>query len=149
VVFTLLLVYYLKASMGGKQAKAVAEDESTAKLMGINPNAVHVRTFFIAGAFAGVAGVLIGTAFNSVSFVMGEPYLLIAMAAITLGGMGSVTGAFIGGMAIGLARTFTVSYVSDSLSEALPFVLLFLVLVLRPQGLLGSPGTVGLRAGRS
>lgn len=149
VVFTLLLVHYLRSSMGGKQAKAVAEDESTARLMGINPNLVHVRTFFIAGAFAGIAGVLIGTAFNNVSFVMGEPYLLIAMAAITLGGMGSIAGAFVGGMAIGLARTFTVSYISDSLSEALPFILLFLVLVLRPQGLLGTKRTaLSLRAGR-
>lgn len=147
--FTALLVAYLKYSLAGKQAKAVAEDEHTAKLMGIRPSLVHVRTFFIAGAFAGIAGVLIGTAFNSVSFVMGDPYLLIAMAAITLGGMGSVTGAFIAGMAIGLARTFTVTYVSDSLSEALPFILLFVVLVLRPQGLLGARGAaVGVRAGR-
>ena len=149
VLFTFLLVVYLRSTIGGKQAKAVAEDENTSKLMGINPNAIHVRTFFIAGAFAGVSGVLIGTAFNNVSFVMGESYLLIAMAAIALGGMGSVIGAFIGGMAIGLARTFTVSYVSDSLSEALPFILLFLVLVLRPQGLFGDrDAAVGIRAGR-
>ncbi len=147
IVLTLLLALHLRFTLAGKNAKAVAEDERTARLMGIRPSWVHAQTFFIAGAFAGVAGVLIATAFNSVSFVMGEPYLLIAMAVITVGGLGSVTGAFIGAIGLGIIQTLTVNYVGASLSQAVPFVLLFLVLVIRPQGLLGQ-AAIEARAGR-
>lgn len=149
IAMTAALAYFLNRTRQGVFTRAVAENPDTSRLVGVNPRSVRFTTFLIGGAFAGISGVLIGTAYNTVHFMMGEPFLLIGMAAVALGGMGSVTGAFLGGMALGMAREITVAYVSTELSDALPFIVLFLILILRPQGLLGTSKTVAvIRAGR-
>lgn len=150
VVMVIALTIFAGATQRGRRMRAVAEKPETARLMGINPATVRSTTFFIAGAFAGIAGVLVGTAYNSVSYVMGEPYLLVAMAAVVVGGMGSVTGALIGSIILGVAKSFTMIYLSDTLSDAVPFFLLFLVLLAKPEGLISARGNVsGTRAARS
>jgi branched-chain amino acid transport system permease protein len=116
----------------------VAINERTASLLGINPQRVYFQTFFISGALAGAAGVLIGIAFNSVHFLMGEPYMLRAFVVIVLGGLGSVAGAVIAGLLLGLIQTMTIAYISTDLSDAVIFSLLFLILLVRPTGFFGT-----------
>jgi branched-chain amino acid transport system permease protein len=122
----------------GRQIRAVAVNERTAALLGVNPTAVYFQTFFISGALAGAAGVLIGIAFNSVHFLMGEPYMLRAFVVIVLGGLGSIGGAVIAGLLLGLIQTMTIAYLSSDLSDAIIFSLLFLILLVRPTGFFGT-----------
>lgn len=122
----------------GRQIRAVAVNERTASLLGVNPTAVYFQTFFISGALAGAAGVLIGIAFNSVHFLMGEPYMLRAFVVIVLGGLGSIGGAVIAGLLLGLIQTMTIAYLSSDLSDAIIFSLLFLILLVRPTGFFGT-----------
>jgi len=137
-VILLALGFLLFATSFGQRIRAIAIDERTASLLGVNPDAVYFQTFFISGALAGVAGVLIGIAFNSVHFLMGEPYMLRAFVIIVLGGLGSVGGAVIAGLALGVVHTLTIAYLSAALSDAIIFSILFLVLLLRPTGLYGT-----------
>jgi branched-chain amino acid transport system permease protein len=122
----------------GRQIRAVAINERTASLLGVSPARVYFQTFFISGALAGAAGVLIGIAFNSVHFLMGEPYMLRAFVVIVLGGLGSIGGAVIAGLLLGLIQTMTIAYVSTDLSDAVLFSLLFLILLVRPTGFFGT-----------
>lgn len=132
------LFYYLYRTKYGRQIRSVAFSEHTSKLLGINPFAINFQVFFISGALAGIAGVLIGIVFNSVHFMMGEPLLLTAFVVIILGGLGSVPGALVAGMLIGIVRTLTVAYYSAGLADAVVFSTLFIVLLVRPTGLFGS-----------
>lgn len=131
------LVLYLFRTNVGTDARAVAVDEQTAMLLGVNPNRVYFNTFFIAGALAGAAGVILGIAFNSVSYVMGEPMMLQAFVVVVLGGLGSIGGALIAGILLGLVQTITTVYISSALSDAVVFGLLFAVLLVRPTGIFG------------
>lgn len=131
------LILYLQLTRYGKQLRATSVSETTASLLGIDPGAVRLQAFFISGVLAGAGGVLIGLAFNNVNFGMGDLYLLYGLVAIVLGGMGNVVGALIGGLTIGLAQSLTIGYVSSSLGDAVPFVLLATILLLRPGGILG------------
>ena len=128
------LVLYLFRTNLGTDARAVAIDERTAMLLGVNPHAVYFSTFAIAGALAGAAGVILGIAFNSVSYVMGEPVMLQAFVVIVLGGLGSVPGALLAGVLLGVIQTLTTVYISSELSDAVVFGLLFIVLLVRPSG---------------
>jgi len=136
-VIVLGLSLYLYRTEFGRQIRAVAISGRTAQLLGINPAVVFAQVFFIAGALAGAAGVLIGLAFNSVHYVMGEPLLLRAFVVVVLGGMGSIIGAVVAGLLLGVVQSLSVAYVSSGLSDALIFCLLFAVLAVRPTGLFG------------
>jgi branched-chain amino acid transport system permease protein len=131
------LILYLQLTRYGKQLRATAVSETTASLLGINPGPVRLQAFFISGAMAGAGGVLIGLAFNNVNFGMGDLYLLYGLVAIVLGGMGNVVGALIGGLTIGIAQSLTIGYISSQLGDAVPFILLAIILLLRPGGILG------------
>jgi branched-chain amino acid transport system permease protein len=133
-VLTIGLLAYLFKTRIGTDARAVAINEQTSTLLGVNANLVYLSTFFIAGALAGAAGVILGIAFNSVSYIMGEPIMLQAFVVIVLGGLGSVVGAIFAGLLLGIIQTITVVYISSELSDAIVFGLLFLVLLLRPNG---------------
>lgn len=132
------LALYLFRTTFGRQIRAVAINEKTATLLGVNPAAVYLQTFFISGMLAGAAGVLIGIAFNSVHFLMGEPYMLRAFVVIVLGGLGSVAGAVVAGLLLGIVQTLTVGYLSSGLSDAIIFSLLFIALLIRPTGFFGT-----------
>ena len=136
-VLVAALLFYLYRTELGRQVRAVAVSGRTAQLLGINPAAVFAQVFFIAGALAGAAGVLIGLAFNSVHYVMGEPLLLRAFVVVVLGGMGSVGGAVLAGLMLGVVQSLSVAYASSGVADALIFGLLFLMLLLRPAGLFG------------
>lgn len=133
-----LLAFYLYRTSFGRQVRAVSNNERAAMLLGVEPRFVYFQTFFISGALAGVAGVLIGLAFNSISFAMGEPYLLRGFVVLILGGLGSLPGAVVAGLALGIVQTMTVAYLPSGLTEIIVYSLLFLVLLIRPNGLFGS-----------
>jgi branched-chain amino acid transport system permease protein len=136
------LLFYLYRTSYGRQIRSVAFSESTSRLLGINPMAINFQVFFISGALAGIAGVLIGIVFNSVHFMMGEPLLLRAFVVIILGGLGSIPGALIAGLMIGIVQTLSVAYLSAGMADAIVFSLLFLVLLFRPTGLFGGATAV-------
>jgi branched-chain amino acid transport system permease protein len=121
----------------GAAIRAVAENPRAAQLVGIDLESVYAQTFFIASALGAVAGVLFALNFNAVSSLMGSTVELKGLAVIILGGMGSIPGSLIGGLLIGLSEDLTVGYLSSSYRDAIVFAILFLVLIVRPGGLLG------------
>ena len=135
VLMVALLAYYLYRTPQGRQIRAVAGNYRAAQLLGVNPNAIFYQTFFLSGALAGAAGVMVGLAFNAVQFLMGEPFLLKAFVAIILGGLGSVPGALIGGLVLGLLQSLSGAYLPALLVDAVIFLLLFVILMGRPDGL--------------
>ena len=142
------LVWYLYRTSFGQRIRAVAFSEHASRLLGINPGLVNMQVFFIAGALAGMAGVLIGLVFNSVHFAMGEPLLMRAFVIIILGGLGSIPGALIAGLAIGIVQTLSVAYISSGVAEAIVFTALFVAILVRPTGLFGQP-TAAMRVQRA
>ena len=145
LVLVLLLMVYLYRTQFGRQVRAVAGNERAAKLLGINPNLIYFQTFFLSGTLAGAAGVLVGLAFNSIHFMMGEPWLLRGFVVLILGGLGSIPGAMLAGLLFGMIQTLTVAYFPSGLTDAIIFSLLFLLLLIRPHGLLGKPEAGAIR----
>ncbi len=135
IVMVALLAYYLYRTAQGRQIRAIAGNYRAAQLLGVNPNAIFYQTFFLSGALAGAAGVMVGLAFNSVQFLMGEPFLLKAFVAIILGGLGSIPGALVGGLVLGLLQSLSGAYLPALLVDAVIFLLLFVILMVRPDGL--------------
>lgn len=134
LVIGAILIYLYKTSFG-RQVRAVAVSAPTSGILGINPTAVYLQVFAIAGALAGLAGLLIGLMFNSVNFLMGEPMMLKAFVVVVLGGLGSITGAMLSGIVIGIAQTLISTYLSSKLSDAILFAGLLMLLLAYPTGL--------------
>ena len=106
-------------------------------MLGINVNFTISATFFIGSALAGVAGVMWGLVFNSIWTYMGFVAGLKAFTAAVVGGIGSISGAVLGGLLIGLAESFITGYVSSTYTNLIVFGILIAVMLLRPRGLLG------------
>ena len=125
----------------GKAIRAVAASPRTARLLGIDVDAVVVVTFVTAGALAGAAGILVGLLTNNIAPGMGAQIELRGLAVVILGGMGSIGGAVLGGLILGLVETFTIAYVpgGGEAKDAIAFIILFLILLVRPNGILGRP----------
>lgn len=140
-VLTSVLVWVIYGTVFGRQVRAVATSERTASLLGIHPDRVYSLVFLIAGALAAVAGVIVAVAFNSIYFLMGENMLLRVFVVVVLGGMGSIGGSLAAGIVLGLVQTLTTTYISSQLSDAIIFGLLFVVLMIKPNGLF--PGLRG------
>jgi branched-chain amino acid transport system permease protein len=121
----------------GKQMRAVAADREAAEMLGINVNFTITATFFLGSALAGVAGVMGGLLFNQVTSTIGFIVGLKAFTAAVVGGIGSLPGAMLGGLLIGVAESFTIGYLSSTYSNLLVFALLIIVMLVRPSGLLG------------
>lgn len=142
VVLAGALIYALYHTGLGRRIRCVAYSDGTAQLLGINSEWVNVQVFFISGALAGFAGVMIGLAFNSVHFLMGEPFLMRAFVIIILGGLGSIAGSLAGGLIIGVVQTLAYAYISSAAADAIAFAILFVIILIRPTGLFGKPGAV-------
>jgi branched-chain amino acid transport system permease protein len=121
----------------GKQMRAVAVDREAAEMLGINVNFTIAATFFLGSALAGVAGVMAGLLFNQVTNTIGFLAGLKAFTAAVVGGIGSLPGAMLGGLLIGMAESFVTGYVSSTFTNLLVFGLLIAVMLVRPAGLLG------------
>ncbi len=145
VVMLVALNYLVNATRLGKAIRSVAQDQKTAALMGIDVNRIIALTFLIGGALGGAAGVLWAFRFTRVDPYMGFIPGLKAFTAAVLGGIGSIVGAMLGGMVLGLLESFSAAYFSifsrgafgAEYKDIFAFGILILVLVLRPQGLLG------------
>ncbi|HEX7057996.1 MAG TPA: branched-chain amino acid ABC transporter permease [Bacilli bacterium] len=132
------LAYWLARTKAGKALRATAENREIAGLLGIHTRRMITMTVVIASAMGGVAGVLVGMAFNSVNPEMGLSMGLKGLAIIILGGMGSVRGAMAGGLILGLSETFVVVYGHSGYKDAIAFIAIIMILLMRPQGLFGS-----------
>lgn len=136
------LVFVIYRTGFGRRIRSVAYSEGTSKLLGINAGLVSGQVFFISGALSGLAGVLIGVAFNSVHYMMGEPFLMQAFVVIILGGLGSIPGALIAGLVIGVVQTMSYAYISSTAADAITFAVLFVIILIRPTGLFGQASAV-------
>jgi branched-chain amino acid transport system permease protein len=136
MVIVAVLTLFINRTKTGKALRAVAEDATTANLLGINTNRLIVITFFLSGFVGGLAGALVGLSVNINGPYFGVNFGLKGLAVIVLGGLGDIPGAVAGGLLIGLAEAFVPSS-QVGLKEAVAFAVLFVVLILRPQGLLG------------
>lgn len=130
------LVLFVKLTRIGKAMRAVAQDRVAARLLGIPIDAVATWTFAIGSGLAGLAGALVGAAFTF-NFEMGSPAVLKAFVVVVLGGLGSVAGAIVGGVVLGVVDSVTLTYVTSQFKQLVAFGVLILVLVLRPSGLFG------------
>jgi branched-chain amino acid transport system permease protein len=132
------LTWLLRRTRLGRRIRAVAESPKAARVLGVDVDRIIAASFFVSSALGAAAGVLFGLAFNNVAPDMGRSVELKGLAVIVLGGMGSMPGAALAGLALGLLEVLTVATIGSSYRDAVAFGVLFLVLVLRPRGLLGS-----------
>jgi branched-chain amino acid transport system permease protein len=131
------LQYFVTRTRWGKAMRATAQDKETALAMGIDVEKTIILTFFIGGALAGAAGLIQGLYYNIGMWWMGYQAGLRAFTAAVLGGIGSMPGAALGGLVIGFLSAWSDQYISARWTNAIVFTILILVLVFRPQGLLG------------
>jgi branched-chain amino acid transport system permease protein len=138
--FTLMaaLMIVMRRTQLGRALRAIAESPKAAALLGIDVEGLFYLTSFTAAALGGVGGVLIALYSNAVFPLMGQPMLHKGIAVIILGGMGDIRGALVGGLFLGFAEVLSVAYVGSTVRDAVAFGLLFLVLLIRPQGLFGT-----------
>jgi branched-chain amino acid transport system permease protein len=137
VVLMLLLRFFILKTRTGKAMRAVSFNLDAAKLMGISTDKIIAITFALGSALAAAAGVLIGMQIPKIDPLMGIIYGLKAFVAAVLGGIGNVPGAVLGGLLIGTSEVMVVGYLSSTYRDAIAFGILILVLLLRPQGILG------------
>ncbi len=131
------LMAFVKRTRLGKAIRAVAQDREAAAIMGIKVERVIMLTFFIGGALAGAAGMVVGIYLNSGRYIMGFEAGLKAFTAAVVGGIGNIPGALLGGYLIGFLAAFSDQYLSPAWTRATVFSILILTLVFRPYGLLG------------
>lgn len=136
VVILAILTYFINRTKYGKAMRAVAEDPITASLLGINTDLFIVLTFFISSFLAGLAGTLVGSSVSIAGPYFGIGFGLKGLAVIVLGGLGSIPGAVLGGLLIGVVEAFVPGEYS-AYKDAVAFGILFIMLLVRPQGLLG------------
>jgi branched-chain amino acid transport system permease protein len=139
ILLMVLLQILVNRTRTGQHMRAVAFSQRTAALLGINVGQIYVLTFFLAGALGGAAGMFYGLVFVNVDPFIGQDVALIGLTAIVLGGMGSIQGALIGGFLVAAIQTLSTSIGGSDYRDAIVFTLLFLILLVRPQGLLGQP----------
>ena len=128
---------WLYKTRAGKGLRATAENLETAGLLGVDTTKIITATVVIASSMGGVAGVLVGMAFNYINNQMGLSMGLKGLAIIIFGGMGSIVGAVAGGILLGLSETFVVAYGSSGYRDAIAFIAIIVVLLIKPQGLFG------------
>ncbi|WP_256838681.1 branched-chain amino acid ABC transporter permease [Ornithinimicrobium faecis] len=138
VGLVIALTLLVAKSRLGRGMRAVAENPTAARVLGINVDRVTMTTFAISSALGAVAGALFAMNVNSAQLGMGTAIELKGLAVIIVGGMGSLPGALVGGLLLGLAEVFAVQYVGSSWRDLVAFGLLFLILLVRPQGLFGA-----------
>ncbi len=135
-LIVVILTYLINYTKIGKALQAVAEDATTASLLGINTERFIVLTFFLSGFLGGLAGTLVGSSVSIAGPYFGIAFGLKGLGVIVLGGLGNIPGAVVGGLLLGLAEAFVPSEYSGY-KDAIAFALLFIMLLVRPQGLLG------------
>lgn len=137
LIIMVVLMIFVQKTKPGQAMRAVSEDKGAAQLMGINVNATIALTFAIGSALAAVAGVMYCSAYPTLSPYTGSMPGIKAFVAAIFGGIGSIPGAFIGGLLLGVIEIFGKAYISSLLADAIVFAVLIIVLLVKPTGLLG------------
>jgi branched-chain amino acid transport system permease protein len=139
IVLMLVLGYVMRYTQVGRGLRAVAENPRAARLMGLNVDRMITLTVIISSALGGVAGILFGVSLGDISPYIGRDYVEVrGLAVIVLGGMGSIPGAVAGGYLLGIIELIALLARGSSASDGIAFAVLFLMLILRPQGLFGA-----------
>ena len=137
VVCLVIMAALTTQSKMGKAMRACSEDKGAAQLMGINVNATISTTFAIGSALAAIAGVLLCSSYSILSPTTGSMPGIKAFTAAVFGGIGSIPGAFLGGLLLGIIESLAKAYISTNLANSIVFAVLIVVLLVRPAGLLG------------
>ena len=137
IVIMVALTLFTNKSKAGTAMRAVSEDKGAAQLMGINVNTTISLTFAIGSGLAAIAGVLLCSAYPTLMPTTGSMPGIKAFTAAVFGGIGSIPGAFVGGILLGVIEIFAGAYISTQLSNAIVFAVLIIVLLVKPDGLLG------------
>lgn len=138
LVILVVLYHFVHRTRTGTAIRAVGFNPMSAALSGVNSRMMIIGTSFVAGAICGLSGALVAASTNNVSFLLGEGLFLKGFAAVVIGGFGDVRGAYLGGLVIGLSEVLGGQYVSNSFRDAVAFGLLFIFLLYRPRGILGT-----------
>ena len=139
IILMLLMTVFIKKSKAGMAMRATAQNSDAAELMGINVDRVVGLTFFAGAALATISGIFSCMIFRSINLSSGVVIGNKTFAATVLGGIGELKGAVLGGILIGIIETFTAGYISSNLRDIAAFIVLIIVLIVRPRGLLGKP----------
>jgi branched-chain amino acid transport system permease protein len=142
ILFTSLLLMialygFIQKTRIGTAIRAAAIDQDAARLMGINVDQVIMLVFFIGPALGGAAGLMVGLYYGQIKFTMGWIYGMKAFTAAILGGIGNIPGAMVGGLLLGVIESLGAAYISMAWKDAIAFVVLILILIVRPTGLMG------------
>lgn len=137
IVIMVALLYFINHTPAGHAMQAVSEDRGAAQLMGVNVNATISLTFAIGSALAAVAGALLCSSYPTLQPTTGAMPGIKAFVAAVFGGIGSIPGAFLGGVLLGVIENLSKAYISTQLSDAIVFLVLIVVLLVKPTGLLG------------
>ena len=137
IIIMIALTLFTSKTKKGKAMRAVSEDKGAAQLMGINVNGTISMTFAIGSGLAAIAGVLLCSAYPTLMPTTGAMPGIKAFTAAVFGGIGSIPGAMLGGILLGLIEIFGKAYISTQLSDAIVFAVLIIVLIVKPTGLLG------------
>lgn len=137
VILMIALYLFVEKTRIGAAIRASSLDQDAARLMGINVDNIIALIFIIGPALGAIGGLFIGLYYRGITFNMGWQYGLYAFIAAILGGIGNIPGAMLGGMLLGLFSAFISGYVSSTWADAFTFMLLIVILIVRPTGLLG------------
>ena len=137
IIIMTALTLFIKKSKAGQASLAVSEDKGAAQLMGIHVNGTIALTFAIGSALAAVAGVLLCSAYPTLTPYTGAMPGIKAFVAAVFGGIGSIPGAFIGGILLGVIENLSKAYISSQMADAIVFGVLIIILIVKPTGILG------------
>lgn len=140
LLLMLALHLFVMKARTGKAMRAVAQDKVMASLLGINVDRIISVTFIIGSGLAAVAGVMVAMYYGRVNYFIGYIAGIKAFTAAVLGGIGSIPGAMLGGFVLGLIESFGASYLSSEFKDAYAFIILIIILLIKPTGLLGKSG---------
>jgi branched-chain amino acid transport system permease protein len=132
-----VLTWFVKKTKMGKAMRATAQDAEAATFMGIDTNRIIMLTFLIGSSLGGAAGALVGLLFTQVDYYIGYAAGLKGFTAAVLGGIGSIPGAMLGGFLLGVVESLGTTFISSTYKDVIAFVILILVLIIRPRGILG------------
>ena len=136
LIILLLLFFFMKKTKLGRNIRAVADNEELASIIGINPRKIADLTFIIGSGIAGIAGILVALEF-SISATMGTNLIIKGFTGAIVGGIASVPASIIGSYILGIIENLGVFYISSSYKDAISFIILFLFLLLKPEGIFG------------